>query len=129
MREEVLYVIFLDLTKAYDALDRSRCLEILEGYGVGPNARRLLTTYWRRLTMEARAAGYYGTEFGGERGVTQGDPLYSTIFNVVVDAVVWHWVNGIVEAAEAKGETGREGRHQSALFYADDGMVVLSDPA
>ena len=30
MREEVLYVIFLDLTKAYDALDRSRCLEILE---------------------------------------------------------------------------------------------------
>ena len=31
MREEVLYVIFLDLHKAYDALDRSRCLEILEG--------------------------------------------------------------------------------------------------
>ena len=29
MREEVLYVIFLDLTKAYDALDRSRCLGIL----------------------------------------------------------------------------------------------------
>ena len=29
MREEVLYVIFLDLTKAYDALDRSRCLKIL----------------------------------------------------------------------------------------------------
>ena len=26
MREEVLYVIFLDLNKAYDALDRSRCL-------------------------------------------------------------------------------------------------------
>ena len=24
MREEVLYVIFLDLTKSYDALDRSR---------------------------------------------------------------------------------------------------------
>ena len=33
LREEVLYVIFLDLNKAYDALDRSRCLEILEGYG------------------------------------------------------------------------------------------------
>ena len=45
MREEVFYVIFLDLTKAYDALNRSRCLDILEGYGVGPSARRLLTTY------------------------------------------------------------------------------------
>ena len=58
MREEVLYVIFLDLTKAYNTLDRSRCLEILEGYGVGPSARRFLTTYWRRLTMVARAGGY-----------------------------------------------------------------------
>ena len=27
MREEILYVIFLDLTKVYDALERSRCLE------------------------------------------------------------------------------------------------------
>ena len=67
LREEVLYVIFLDLHKAYDALDRSRCLEILEGYGVIPNARRLLTNYWRRLTMVARAGEYYGTSFGGDR--------------------------------------------------------------
>ena len=57
MREEVLYVFFLDLTKAYDTLDRSRCLDILEGYGVGPGARRLLQNYWRRLTMVARADG------------------------------------------------------------------------
>ena len=85
-----MYVIFLDLQKSYDALERSRCLEILEGYSVGPKARRLLTTYWHRLTMVARAGGYYGTAFGGERGVTQGDPLSPTIFNVVVDAVVRH---------------------------------------
>ena len=58
LREEVLYVIFLDLHKAYDALDRSRYLEILEGLGVGPQARRLLQKYWRRLTMVARAGGY-----------------------------------------------------------------------
>ena len=25
-------------------------------------------------------------------------------------------------------EWGREGRHQAALFYADDGMLALSDP-
>ena len=72
MREEFLYVILLDLTKVYDALDRSRCLEILEGYSVGPSARRLLQTYWRHLTMVARAGGYYGEAFKGGRGVTQG---------------------------------------------------------
>ena len=94
-------MIFLDLHKAYDALDRSRCLEILEGYSVGPKARKLIQNYWHRLTMVARAGGYYGTAFGGERGLTQGDPLSPTIFNVVVDTVVRHWVHGVVEEAEA----------------------------
>ena len=42
LKEEVLYMIFLDLHKAYDALDRSRYLEILEGYGIGPRSRKLL---------------------------------------------------------------------------------------
>ena len=45
LREEFLYVIFLDLHKAYDALDRSRCLDILEGYNVVPQVRRFLQTY------------------------------------------------------------------------------------
>ena len=127
MREEVLYMIFLDLTKAYDALDRSRCLGILEGYGVGPGARRLLQNYWRRLTMAARAGGYYGTDFKGARGVTQGDPLSPTIFNVVVDAVVRHWLEVLKNANDEKGATG--GGHLSAVFYADDGIVGASDPA
>ena len=85
-------MIFLDLHKVYDALYRSRCLEILEGCGVGPRACRLLHTYWGRLTTVARAGGYYEEYFKGAQGVTQGDPLSPTIFNVVVDAVVRHWV-------------------------------------
>ena len=48
---------------------------------------------------------------------------------MVVDVVVHHWVNGLVDKAEAKGETGREVRHQSAVFYADNGMVVSSESA
>ena len=60
LREEVLCVIFLDLHKAYNALERSRCLEILECYGVGPLACRILRTYWSRLKMVSRAGRYYG---------------------------------------------------------------------
>ena len=55
LREKILYMIFLDLHKAYDALDRYRCINILEGYGVGPQACRLLWTYWSRLRMVTRA--------------------------------------------------------------------------
>ena len=92
-------MIFLDLTKAYDALDSSMSLEILEGYGVGPRVRRLLQTYWEKSTMVEKAGGYYGTGFKGARGVTQGDPLSPTIFNVVVNAVVCHWFTLAVEDA------------------------------
>ena len=72
-REYVLYNIFLDLHKAYDALDREICLEILDGYGVVPQACRLLHTYWDQLKMVACGGRYYGTAFKGFRGATQGD--------------------------------------------------------
>ena len=61
--------------------------------------------------MVARAGGYYGTDFKGKRGVTHGDPLSPTIFNVVVDAVVCHWVTVLIVDAEERGKLGKEGRH------------------
>ena len=109
-------------------MDRSRTLDILKGYGVGERVRRLLETYWKRATMDARAGRYYGTEFKGERGVTQGDPLSPTIFNVVVDAVVRHWLHLATQEAVRRRERGRESRHQAALFYADDEMVASTNP-
>ena len=60
--------------------------------------------------------------------MTQGDPLSPTIFNVVVDAVVRHWVTMALAEAEKRGERRKEGRHKAAIFYADDGMGALSDP-
>ena len=60
--------------------------------------------------------------------MTQGDPLSPTIFNVVVDAVVCHWITIAVTEVETRGERGREGRHKATLFYVDDRMLALSDP-
>ena len=79
--------------------------------------------------MVARAGGYYGAGFKGARGVTQVNPMSPTIFNVVLYAVVCHWVRLVIEDSDKRGEKGKEGRHQAALFYADDGMVASSDPA
>ena len=36
------YGIIFDLKKAYDAMDRERCLEIFEGAGVGLTTLRIL---------------------------------------------------------------------------------------
>ena len=60
--------------------------------------------------------------------MTQSNPLSPTIFNVVVDAVVRQWINLATQEAERREEWGREGQHQAALFYVDDGMIASSDP-
>ena len=59
MREEVLFEVFLNLQKAYDALDWDIYLDILATYRFGPRTIQLLQTYWDRLTMVARAGGYF----------------------------------------------------------------------
>ena len=38
LRDAVLYAIFLDLHKSYNASDRSMCMGILKGCGMGPRA-------------------------------------------------------------------------------------------
>ena len=46
---------------------------------------------------------------------------------MVVDAVVRHWVTGVIADTEDWGERGKKGRQQAALFNSDDGMVASSD--
>ena len=83
-----LFGIFFDLRKAYNAIDRGRCLDILRGAGVGPKTIRILKVFWDKAELACRASGYYGQNFKAWRGVTQGGPLSPTIFNLMADTIV-----------------------------------------
>ena len=63
-------------------------LEILRGYGLGPNLDRLLGHYWEKQMIVPRARKLLGSLFGTGLGVTQGDTASPMIFNIVVDSVV-----------------------------------------
>ena len=63
--------------------------------------------------MTEKAGGYYGLVFLGSRGASQGDLLSPTIFNMMVDVVVRHWVAVMVESAEERSGRRQEGRHQN----------------
>ncbi len=45
LEQEPVYGVFLDLKKVFNAMDRERCLQILEGYGVGPNMVCLIRNF------------------------------------------------------------------------------------
>jgi hypothetical protein len=115
IRGTPLYQIFLDLSKAYDTMDRGRTLQILREYGVGERILLLLTNFWESLLVVARQQGYYSQPFRSERGTTQGDIASPTIFNIVVDAVVREWHHQL--QSEGLDDVVR------TIFYADDGHI------
>jgi hypothetical protein len=92
MEQEPLYQVFVDLRKAYDHLDRERCLAIMTGYGVGPKLLRLQAKFWDQAEMVCCAGGSFGEPFHAFRGATQGGSLSILMFNVCVDAVIREWL-------------------------------------
>jgi len=46
-----LYQIFIDVSKAYDGLDRDRTLQLLQDYGVGENILWILQNFWVTHTI------------------------------------------------------------------------------
>ena len=110
----------MDLTKAYDTIDRSRTIEILKAYGVGPNIIHIITQTWEMDRMIPKQAGCYGKEFETSRGVRQGDIMSPTVFNVVVDAVV-NYCEAVFKVKHQNTELPK------VLFYADDGVISGRD--
>ena len=70
--------------------------------------------------------GYSGIPFQGYIFITKGEPLSPTILNIVVCAVLRHWLSVF---SETEVETGPEGfgrdvQRMVAYVYAKDGLIV-----
>ena len=109
---------------AYYALDRERYLDILTGYVVVPRNVRLLWRYWDHLIMVANAGGCYGNPLEGYQGVTQGDLLSPMLFNVVIKALICHWITVVVEGEVGPGGFGRAVQSMVKFFYVDNSLLT-----
>jgi Reverse transcriptase (RNA-dependent DNA polymerase) len=87
-------------------------MQILAGYGVGPNLRRFIQTIWDGDTLVPKSGSYFGEPLKAERGVWQGNIISPIIFDIVVDCVLREWYCIL-------GETDLR-----AIFYADDGRLA-----
>jgi hypothetical protein len=112
------------LKKAFDAMDRERCLLLLEGHGAGPNMRRLIHHFWDKATNVCRSLGNYGVPFKAGRGVTQGALLSAKLFNILVDAVVREWLRLLRdEMVMEEEELDEMMATLFVIFYVDDVSV------
>jgi hypothetical protein len=61
--------------------------------------------------------------------MTQGEPLSSLIFNLVVDAVVREWLCRMLDNKAARdGLTMAQSATRMVSFYVDDGVLSARDP-
>ncbi len=57
IEQSPFYGVFVDLTKAFDTMDREQCLQLLGEYGVRPNMRQLIWHFWDEATNVCHALG------------------------------------------------------------------------
>ncbi len=123
--------MFLDLKKAFNFMDRDRCLLVVEGYRAGPNMRWLIPHFWENAQMVCRTSGNYGVPCKAGQGVTQSGPLTAKLFNILVDAIAWEWFVRL----QQEGSTDHDVEYLTelmrsffAIFYVNDTYFASRDP-
>jgi hypothetical protein len=96
---------------------------------LAPKRNVSFDAFWTHAKLVCRTGGCYGNPFTAHHGVTQGGPLSSLIFNVVVDAVVREWLRRTLDDDAAQdGLLMAQIATRMVSFYVDDGVLLVRDP-
>ena len=119
LAHELLFQMFLDIRKAYDPLDREKYIEVMRGYGVGPNITQLLNSYWERQRIAPKTGKFLRKEFRTGRGFMQGDPDSPMIFNIMVNAVIRAFLDVLCGPQDPEDGLVWAARERDVIFYAE----------
>jgi hypothetical protein len=85
-----MFQIFVDLTKAYDSVDRGLMWMILDRIGVPPKMRKAITNMHDGMKARVRVDGNLSDSFEMVHGLRQGCVLAPLLFNIFFAFVVKH---------------------------------------
>ena len=131
-----LYMAFVDLTKAFDTVNRDLLWKILRKLGCPPTFIAILQKFHTGLCAQVVMAGSHSSSFPVEVGVNQGCVLAPIIFNLllVAKALVSHrdlqssdcvgieyrLDGGLFNLRRLQAKTKTSSAMISAIQYADD---------
>ena len=129
---------YIDLTKAYDSINRWALWKVLQMYAVHPRLIALLQDLHSGTTAAVRLGGRVGPAFEVTAGVRQGCVAAPMLFNIFMDHVVKKALNRMPEGcgvhihvggAAGQGATAPTSIERIVLLmYADDVVLMSHDP-
>jgi len=85
---QMYHQVFLDLSKAFDTVDRMHLLSIMRAYGFGERTMNFFTNCWVGSFVAPHAGGMFGPRVNVKAGVRQGNVISPLLFNLIVEAIL-----------------------------------------
>ena len=120
--EEDGVMIALDQEKAYNRINHTYLLRVLEHMGFPPKFCNTIKTFYTNAETMVMINGELSEPFIVTRGVRQGDPLSCLLFNLAIEPLAC-----VIRKSELKGIKIPE-THQDLVvsLFADDTTIYLS---
>lgn len=111
-----LHLLFVDFRQAYDSVIRTKIYEVLSSLGAPQKLIRLVRLTLENISMRVLVGRNLSGNFTTGRGLKQGDPLSTVLFNFVLEGILRE------SRLQTKGMI-YQCRHQ-ILAYADDVTLI-----
>ena len=125
-RTTEVVMAFVDLTKAYDSIDRQSLWQAMREYGFGQQTLGLVQAMYQDDVLVKLDGVMHDRSFATTRGVRQGCLLSPLAFNIVLDKV-FRTALPKLEGVQWRDESSGRQWTSKAIAYADD--IVLFAPS
>ena len=86
--QETLYMMGIDLSKAFDCIDRFKLLQILEEGNISTNALRIIQYLISSTHMQCQVGKTKSETFDTTQGIPQGDALSPVLFIIYLEKIM-----------------------------------------